>query len=108
MKSTHEIIASGGWRVEKHRLRPKALWFTGTSAAWSAFWIIPAVAGIFDQNTQSLIHWLLTDWLGRGYGLCLLLHPVFIVLALIFWFTEEPRDVAIHRKNPDYDPRNLY
>ena len=108
MKNTHEIIAGGGWRVEHHRLRPKALWFIGISAAWSTFWIIAALAGIFDQGAQSFFHWIVADWPGRAYGLCLLLHPVFIVLAVIFWLTEKPRDVAIRGQSPDYDPRNLY
>jgi hypothetical protein len=106
MKNTHEIIAGGGWHVEHHRLRPKALWFTGISAAWSAFWIIAAVTGPSDPGTQSFFHWSVADWVARVYGL-LLFHPIFIVLAIIFWVTEKPRDVAI-RTRSGCEPRKLY
>jgi hypothetical protein len=108
MKDTHPIIASGGWRIEHRRVRVKALCFTGLCAIWSGFWIFGALVGLFDQSARSFLQWIIADWAGRAYGFCLVLHPIILILTLAFWLTERPREIAIRRELPDYDPHKLY
>ena len=108
MKTIDSIIAGGGWRVECRPLRVKALWFTGLSIIWSGFWVFGALTGLFDDGVLHLLDWEIADWPRRAYGICLWLHPVILSATLVFWFTESPRGIAIHRESPDYDLRKLY
>jgi len=35
-------------------------------------------------------------------------QPVFVVLAVVFLLTEQPRTITKRRPNPEYDIRKLY
>ena len=95
-----QIIEGGGWHTRQTIVRPKARLFTLLSVAWLA--VVGFGLFLFWSELVNASSW---RWL---YLLTGLPEPVFIVLAVVFRVTEEPRPINERRGNPDVDPRKLY
>jgi hypothetical protein len=101
MKSSSSIVHGGGWHKRQTMGRPKARLFGLLSVVWiavSIVWSFPFRHG-WPKSFGPL------EWLSV---LMLALHPVFVLLALFFRRTEEPRLIITQGENPDYDPGKLY
>jgi hypothetical protein len=101
MKSSG-IVQGGGWVNRQSIGKPKARVFTMLSVVW--------VAVSLGASTP---FWLDT-WPPSFSGLqwfCIFLislNVVFIVLAIVFALTEQPRSTTEQIPNPDHDIRNLH
>jgi hypothetical protein len=101
MKSSTQIIAGGGWMTRQMVGKPRARFFGFLSVIWLAV-TIGASFPFWDGWPDSF---------GSGERLCsvlLVLHLVFIVLALVFLLTERPRRFAEHLPNSPRDLRKMY
>jgi len=101
MKSREQIVHGGGWVRRQTVGRPKARLLTLISVIWLGVSICASIP-FWDGFPESFsgLEWLCV--------LLVLLEPVFIVLAVVFWLREQPRTITHRRPNPDYDMRNLY
>jgi hypothetical protein len=99
--SRSDIVHGGGWVVEHSMGRPRARFFGFLSVIWLTV-AICASFPFWDGWPRSFGY---LEWL-----CCMLLlpQPIFVVLALVFLLKEQPRVIAEHRPNPDYDMRKLY
>ena len=96
-----DIVERGSWTVRETVRRPMARFFTLVSFLWllasigasSPFW------NGWPQSFSGL------EWL---CSLLVALEPVFIGLAVVFWFTEHPRTTREMHRNPDYDIRKSH
>ena len=73
-----------GWSTHQIFGRPKARFFGFLSVAW-LFVSVGASTPFWLSWPQRFTGW---DWL---CVLLIALQPVFIVLAIVFWLTEQPR-----------------
>ena len=101
MKALSRIVHGGGWIAQTYIGRPKARLFGFISIVWLAVSFCGSIPfwGGWPQSFGAF------EWLG---GLLLVPQPVFITLALVFRFIEEPRSVTEFHSNPDHDFRKLY
>jgi hypothetical protein len=101
MKPNIEIVEGGGWSKCQTVGRP-----------WARFFGFVSVVGLGVSICASFPFWNgCPESFGYLEWLCsvlLLLQPVFVVLAVIFLLTEQPRAISERHPNPDYDVRNLY
>jgi hypothetical protein len=101
MKSS-DIVHGGGWVKCQFVGRPKTRLFVFLSLIWLGVSICASAPFWLDSWPPSFSG---VEWL------CLLLmlpEPVFIVLAIVFALTEQPKSITEHIPNPDYDIRKLY
>lgn len=110
---TSAIVANGGWVERKVAYRPRATLF----AVLSLLWIAPSITSLVIigmdwprlARTQTLAEMLraisFESWIAAGL---LLLHPVFIVLALKYRRHEPLREKTVFVENPDRDLNKLY
>lgn len=101
LKTTVSIAANGGWVTRRVASRPRTRFFGFLSVVW-LFAAIPASLSLWDGWPQSF------DQLKWLCAVLLLLQPLWIVLAVVFWLTEKPRLISKLQPNPNYDPRKLY
>lgn len=101
MKSSTQIVHGGGWFTRQTVGRPKARFFGFLSVIW-LFVSIGASFPFWDGWPQSFGYW---EWLCSAL---LVPQPVFVILAAVFLFTEQPRTIIEQHPNPDYDIRKLY
>jgi hypothetical protein len=101
MGTNAKIVEGGGWVVTQTVGRPKLRIFLWLSLIW-LFVSLGASACFGDAWPRTSSGW---DWLAL---LCILPEPVFVALAVWFWFAEQSRVVTELEPNPNYDPRNLY
>ena len=101
MKSSVQIADGGGWLTRQTMGRPRARLFGVLSFSW--LWVsVCASFPFWDGWPQSF---------GRLEWLCsalLVPQPLFVVLAVVFLLTEQPRTITKRRPNPEYDLRKLY
>jgi hypothetical protein len=101
MKSSTPIVANGGWTTRRTIGRPRARFFGFLSLAWL---LLSAIAG--------LVLWAdwppRFDWLSGCLVLLLAVEPVWIALAAVHLFREQPREITQYLPNPDRDPHNLH
>ena len=99
MKSNTKIVHGGGWVKRQFVGKPKALIFTFLAVIWLAVSIwasIPLLAG-------GPFSWL--EW---SCIFLIVLEPVFVVAAVVFWLIEVPRTITYRQANPSYDMRTLH
>jgi hypothetical protein len=103
MSSISKFVYGGG-SVSRQRFgRPKLRLFTLLATAWSTVSAVPlwmllsGTAGPVELSGLPLLCFAFV-----------LPQPVFIALAVLFCFTEQPRHWTETVGNPDYDLRNLY
>ena len=101
MKSNEHIVAGGGWIKRQMVGRPRARFFGFLSVIWLGISICASIP-FWDGWPQTFTG---LDWL---CSLVIVPQPVFIVLAVVFWFTEQSRTITEQHRNPDYDIRKLY
>lgn len=101
MKAGSRFIAGGGWQVGAVFGRPKLRRFGMLSLAWLLV-ALPA--------TVVLVNGLEAGCSALGWTCVALIVPeaVFVVLTVVYWFTETPRTFTERIPNPDCDPQNLY
>ncbi len=102
MESYPDIVERGSWTVRETVRRPKARFFV----LLSFLWLLASVGASFpfwDGWPES------SSGLECLCGVVIVLELVFIVLAVVFWFSEQPRIIIreMHR-NPDYDIRKCH
>jgi hypothetical protein len=104
---------NGGWVMRKFYGRPRTRLFTFLSV----FWIAVSAPAIFivlrdsERWTQppTLSGKLSAIAFEQGIGIALvLLHLVFVALAVCFHLTEQPCEEVYLEDNPDRDPHKLY
>ena len=101
MKSSAQIVDGGGWLTRQTMGRPRARLFGLVSFIW--LWVsVCASFPFWDGWPHSFgrLEWLCSALLGP--------QPVFVVLAVVFLLTEQPRTITKRRPNPEYDLRKLY
>ncbi len=93
--TSSRFVCGGGWIKGPERTgRPRSQFLTLLSLAWTGF-SVPALAYMLV--------------LGEFWpGILLPPHPILIVLALCYRFSEKPVTWTQLLPNPDHDPRNLY
>ena len=101
MKSQSDIVEGGGWITRQTLGRPRARCFGFLSVVWLLVSICASFP-FWDGWPQSFGY---SEWL---CGVLLAPQPVFIVLAIVFLLTEQPRTITEEHPNPDYDIRKLY
>ncbi len=101
MNTDSQIVAGGGWVTRQTTGRPRARFFGFLSLIWLGVSVCASFP-FLDGWPESFgeLEWLC--------GILLLPQPVFIVLALVFWLTEQPRTGEEQHHNPDYDSSKLY
>ena len=101
MKENSEFVEGGGWITRQTVGRPKARFFGFLSLIWVPVSIWASLP-FWDGWPQPFgyLEWLCSALLAS--------HPVFVVLAILFLFTEQPRTITQERRNPDCDLRKLY
>jgi hypothetical protein len=112
-KSGDSSAANGGWVKRKFYGRPRTRLFTLLSLFWIAV-SAPAVFIAFSDTrrwvqatslSEKLRAVAFEQWIGL---LLIVLHLLFVTLAIRFHFTEEPREEVFLEGNPDRDPHKLY
>lgn len=98
MKSNTEIVHGGGWVKHQFVGKPKALIFTFLAVIWLLI-AICASGLLWAAGPFSGLEWSCIS--------IIVLEPVFVVAAVVFWLVEPPRTITYRRANPDYDMRNL-
>ena len=101
MKSSAQIVHGGGWVTRPTVGRPRARFFGFLSVIWllvSFYASFPFLDG-WPESFGYL------EWLCAAL---LVPQPVFVILAVIFLLTEQPRTITEQQPNPDYDVRTLY
>jgi hypothetical protein len=104
-------IVAGGGLVERKcpPYQPKALLFK----VLSFLWVIPSLTSLFILGSSwpranSAVEFLaavkVEQWVAAGL---LLVHPVFVFLALRFRRTERFKETVLE-PDPDHDANNLY
>ena len=88
MKSQSDIVEGGGWITRQTLGRPRARLFGFLSIIWLCVSICASL-----------------PWL---CSVLLVPQPVFVVLAVVFLRTEQPRTITEEHPNPDHDMRKLY
>ncbi|HMP84464.1 MAG TPA: hypothetical protein PKA41_17350 [Verrucomicrobiota bacterium] len=101
MKSSAQIIHGGGWLTRQAIRRPRARFFGFLSLLWMAVSI--CASSPFWGGWPQAFGWL--EWL---CSVLILLQPLFVVLAVVFLLTEQPRVIVERHPNPDCDIRKLY
>jgi len=101
MKSIAQIIHGGGWLTRQTVGRPRARFFGFLSVLWLGV-SIAASFPFWNGWPESFAY---SEWVCVAL---LVPQPVFICLAIVFLWTEQPRTIAEHEPNPDYDIRKLY
>ena len=101
MKSHSEIVEGGGWVTRQTLRKPRARFFGFLSILWLCVSIFASVP--FWEGWPQPFGYL--EWLCTAL---LLLQPVFVVLAVVFVLTEQPRTITEEYQNPNYDGRKLY
>jgi hypothetical protein len=101
MNGVVQFVAGGGWFTRQALVRPKARFFTYVAVLWP---LVP-VLGTWLVFLGSSGDVLPSFWLPVALALP---EPIFIILAVVFWFAEEARSVEVREPNPDFDLRKLY
>jgi hypothetical protein len=96
MNPSHDIVAGGGGRLRQYHVRVKAVIAGSLALFWITFWIVGLKLG-----SEALIAFIISGWRGWLFGLALLVHPVLISAAILFFRTEKPRLIEF------WIPRNL-
>ena len=107
------FVANGGWVARKFFGRPRTRLFTFLSVGWTivsapAVFIVFRDAGRWIEPTTlsgKLSAVTFEQWVGI---FLILLHLVFVMLAIRFSLTEQPREEVFSEDHPDRDPHNLY
>ena len=106
------IVANGGWVMRRFYGRPRTRLFTFLSVGWIVV-SAPALFIVFRDSARWIKPPTLSEKLSgiafeQWVGIALiLLHLVFVALAVRFHFTEERREEVFLEGNPDTDPHNL-
>ena len=82
MKSRVRIIEGGGWTQRQYLGKPKARFLTFLAGGWFAV-AFTALLPFLGNVPASISGW------GWWSGLLIIPEPVFIVLAVVYWITEE-------------------
>jgi hypothetical protein len=107
------FVADGGWVKRKFYGRPRTRLFTLLSLFWIAV-SVPAGFIVFSHTecwvratsiSEKLRAVAFEQWIGL---FLIVLHLLFVTLAIRFHFTEEPREEVFLEDNPDQDPHKLY
>ena len=93
-----DIVERGSWTVRETVRKPKARFF----ALLSCLWLLASVGASFPFWNGWPESFSGAECL---CGVVIVLEPVFIVLAVVFWFSEQPRIIREMHRNPDYDIR---
>ena len=101
MKSHSDIVEGGGWITRQTVGRPRARFFGFLSIIWLGV-SIGASFPFWDGWPQSFGY---LEWLCSAL---LVPQPVFVVAAVVFLLTEQPRTITETHRNPEYDIRKLY
>src|SRR5690349_3425239 len=112
-KESGRFVADGGWVARRFWGRPRTRLFTFLSAGWimvsaPALFIVLRDSGRWTEPL-TLVGKLGAIAFEQWVGIALiLLHLVFVFLAIRFHFTEERRAEIFQEDNPDKDPHKLY
>ena len=101
MRSHSDIVEGGGWIIRQTVGRPRARLFGSLSVIWLLLSICASFP-FWDGWPQSFGY---LEWLCSAL---VVPQVVFVVLAIVFLLTEQPRTIAEQDANPDYDVRKLY
>src|SRR5262245_7977569 len=101
MKSSIQIVHGGGWVARQKVGRPRARFFGFLSVIWLGVSFCASFP-FWDGWPESFGY---LEWLCSAL---LVPQPVFLVLAMVFLLTEQPRSIVEHHPKPDYDIRKLY
>jgi len=102
MKTSDHIVHGGGWVQRKSVGRPKARLFGILALVWLGVCVAVSAPFWLDSWPPTFSG---AEWLSL---LLMLPEPVFLVLAIRFALTEQPRSITEHVPNPDHDLRKLY
>ncbi len=112
-KSGDNFVANGGWVKRRFYGRPRTRLFTLLSLLWIP--VSGPAAFIVFSHTERWAHAAslsgklraiaFEQWIGL---FLILLHLVFVILAVRFRFTEVPCEEVFLEDNPDRDPQNLH
>ncbi|MBA4150731.1 MAG: hypothetical protein H0X66_21670 [Verrucomicrobia bacterium] len=109
-EAQNEIVAQPGWIEEKRCYQRKALLYK----TLATLWVVPSLTSLFviayqfPQATgvlETLKLVRLEQWLSL---FVLLLHPIFLYLAVRHRRTEIPTEHVVLVPDPTYDPKKLY
>ena len=99
LKGRHAVTGLAGPLLEPRRIKHRAILFTVLSILWvgptgGAVWIIASNAAWSRASSvrEGVLAVAVEQWIALGL---LLLHILFIVLALRFHRTEEPKELAV-------------
>jgi hypothetical protein len=101
MKSSIQIVEGGGWITRQNVGRPRARFFGFLSVIWLGVSLCASFP-FWDAWPESFGY---LEWV---CGALLVPQPLFVVLAVVFWLTEQPCTIVEQHRNPDYDIRKLY
>lgn len=101
MKLGSNFVEGGGWTTCRASGRPKAQWCGLLSLLWLGVSLLSWSR--FSDGWPYVFEYM--DWLCIALVLPL---PVFVILAVFYFFTEKPRAFMRSCRDPDYDLRNLY
>ena len=112
-KTGGSFVANGGWVERKFHGRPRTRLFTFLSVGWMMV-SAPAVFIVFRDlgrwnEPPTLAGKLEAVAFEQWVGLFLiLLHLLFVTLAIHFHFTEDPREEVFPEDDPDHGRHKLY
>jgi hypothetical protein len=101
MNPNAHIVEGGGWITRQTVGKSRTRFFGFLTIIWFLISICTSFP-FWDGWPQSFTG---LDWL------CTLLivpQPVFIVPAIVFWFTEQPQAITKQHPNPDCNLRKLH
>ncbi|MBI3852205.1 MAG: hypothetical protein HY298_18265 [Verrucomicrobia bacterium] len=107
------FVANGGWVKRKFYGRPRTRLFTFLSVGWIVV-SAPALFIVFRDSSRWIDPPTLSGKLGgiafeQWVGIALILvHVVFVALAVRFHLTEQPHEEVFLEDNPDTDSHKLY
>ena len=102
MSDNSRFVAGGGWVTRKRQVKPMSSVVAVIALVWSLGCIYSASCLILDSYPRSSPSGKLACWAAVG------LMPMFVIIAIIVWRKEKPREISVRVPNPDYDIRNLY
>ena len=97
-----KIVHGGGWVKRQTLGRPKTQLFALLSLIWLGVPISASVPFWHDAWPTSFSG---AEWLCL---IAMLPETVFIILAIKFALTEQPRTITSYDQNPNHDLRKLY
>ena len=105
MSNSFKFISGGGWLMHTAIARPITHWLTLFSIVSSVISAVTVGACVVMRPAIST-SW--TEIVSFPFYLLILPSPILIILAIIGRLIEQPREITVRQRNPNYDPHNLY